>query len=269
MRTLRIGLCQMNSRDNREENFCKIEEMTEYCAGEGAEVVLFPEQSTYLSARGVLENAEPLEGKIVNRLREIARKNKVYLHNGSFLEKAKTGNKVHNTSVFIDPQGDILTTYRKIHLFDVEIPGSVSNRESDTVEPGKEVVTCKTGLANFGFSICYDLRFPELFRRLTDAGAEVVFLPAAFTLYTGKDHWEPLLRARAIENQIYLVAVNQTGTFDQKSQTYGNSLVVDPWGTVIARAREEVGCTVAALDLDFITRVREKIPSLKNRVNLS
>lgn len=257
---------QINSRNKIDDNFKQIEEAAECCAGEGAEIVVFPEQSTYLSGEGVIETAEPLDGRIINRFREIARKHKIYLHNGSFLEKVKNQNKVYNTSVFFDPAGEILTSYRKMHLFDVEIPGAVSIRESDTVEPGKEIVTLKTDLACFGFTICYDIRFPELYRKLVDRGAEIIFVPAAFTLYTGKDHWEVLLRARAIESQAYVVAVDQFGTYDSDHQSFGNSMVIDPWGTVIAKAKEEKSSVVAVLDLDFLKRVREKLPSLKHRV---
>jgi predicted amidohydrolase len=268
MRQITVGLCQMNTKNDVEDSFRQIEEMSAFCSSEGAQLVVFPEYSTYLADDGIIEAGEFLDGPIITRFREIARKNKLFVHNGSFIEKDKSESKVFNTSVFIDPNGEIRATYRKIHLFDVVIPGTVDIRESETIKRGNNIVTLENEIGNFGFSICYDLRFPELYRKLTDLGATVIFLPSAFTLYTGKDHWEPLLRARAIENQVYLIAVDQFGAYAEGHFSYGNSMIVDPWGTVVARAREEVGCTIYKLDLDAVDRVREKIPCLNHRVNL-
>ncbi len=265
MKTLRIALGQLNSRDNVSENFRSMERLLEEAAGAGARLMVFPECSSYLSSQGAADAAEPLDGPIMSRFREMAVKYGLDIHNGSFIEKNPDTGAVHNTSVYIDRQGEVQAVYRKIHLFDMASDGKASYRESATYTAGRETVFRSLPLGDFGFAICYDLRFPELFRALTLAGARLIFLPAAFTLFTGKDHWEPLLRARAIENQVYMVAPGQFGSCPVDRVTYGNSLVVDPWGTVIARAGDRVGIVTADIHWNWQDEVRGRLPCLEHR----
>lgn len=269
MNNIRIGVIQLNTKDNIEESFGEIEKYAEECAGKGADLIVLPELSTYLSENGVLDIAEDMGGSIIRRFKQIAEKFGVYLHNGSFAEKSGKEGKAYNTSVLINPEGGIVGVYRKIHLFDVDLSGGLSYRESDRYLPGSKAVVCDTDIGKLGFTICYDLRFPELFRNLAVRGAELIFVPAAFTLMTGKDHWEPLLRARAIENQVYIVAANQFGKHPEDKSCYGNSMIVDPWGKVIARASDKPGCIVADIDWSYLVGVRSRIPSLKNMTEFS
>jgi len=194
-----------------------------------------------------------------------ATKHKLYILCGSILEKSKELDKVFNTSVLIDPQGEIISRYRKIHLFNLEIKGGPLYRESTFVQPGREIVTIDTKRTNFGLSICYDLRFPELYRKLTFNGARVIFIPAAFTLHTGKDHWEPLIRARAIENQAYIVAPAQVGSHLPGKQCYGKSMIVDPWGIIMSKASDREMVIYAEIDFPYQDEIRGKLPSLLNR----
>jgi predicted amidohydrolase len=191
----------------------------------------------------------------------------MWVHGGSVLEIAD-GNRIFNTSVLIDRDGELLATYRKIHLFDADPPGALPSRESFLFAAGDEVVTAETEFGRAGLSICYDVRFPELYRRLVVAGAVLLFVPAAFRYETGVDHWDVLLRARAIEDQAFVLAAAQWGTWgppERERRTYGNSLAVDPWGRVIARAEDGVGVAFAELDLDEVRRVRQMLPALRHR----
>jgi predicted amidohydrolase len=185
---------------------------------------------------------------------------RIVLVGGSFLERAPDDGKSYNTSLLVLPDGTIAARYRKIHLFDVDLPGEVSVRESDTRAHGRDVVTAATPLGTIGLSVCYDLRFPELYRKLTHAGATILTVPSAFTFYTGAAHWEPLLRARAIENQAYVVAPNQAGKSPHGFPDYGNSMIVDPWGVIVARAAEGEQVIVAELDPERVARVRREMP---------
>jgi predicted amidohydrolase len=172
---------------------------------------------------------------------------------------------VYNTCVVVAPSGEIVSSYRKIHLFDIGIPGAAEFRESRTVVPGNEAITCELPFGKLGLSICYDVRFPELYRALTIAGARVIVVPAAFTLHTGKDHWRPLLTARAIENQIYILAAAQFGRANEKRVCWGHSLIADPWGAVIAEAPDKEGICVAEIDTEFQDKVRRELPCLSHR----
>ena len=188
----------------------------------------------------------------------------IHLLAGSFLEKTPEA-RAYNTSLLFSPEGEILAQYRKIHLFDIDIPGQVSIKESDTKKPGQEVVTCETGVGTVGLSVCYDLRFPELYRQLADNGAELICVPAAFTFPTGAAHWEPLLRARAIENQSYLIAPNQIGKNVHGFADYGNSMIIDPWGKVIARAPDKECVITAEIDREYVEKIRKELPCLAHR----
>jgi predicted amidohydrolase len=181
------------------------------------------------------------------------------------MEVGAPGGRVYNTSVLLGPDGRQLAVYRKIHLFDAEVGDGATYRESDTVAPGASPVTAETPLGTVGLTICYDLRFPELYRALARAGATLLTVPAAFTLMTGKDHWEVLLRARAIENQAYVLAPAQGGRHTDQRVTYGHAMVVDPWGLVVARASDGEGLALAELDTELLARVRKNLPALRHR----
>jgi len=181
------------------------------------------------------------------------------VHIGSYLER--DGDRFFNTGVVFDPKGERIAVYRKIHLFDVEIPGGKSYRESDTISPGTEVVTFPIGAFRFGMATCYDLRFPELFRRLAQIGADVILLPAAFTLQTGRDHWELLLRARAVENLCWVAAAGQWGPAPPDHLTFGRSMVINPWGLVVGQAPDGVSTLIARLDLETIHEIRTRFPA--------
>ena len=235
-------------------------------AARGAKVVALPEVFNW---RGDKEeekrNAEPISGPTASLMSESARELGLYLLAGSILEEIPGSSKAYNTSLLFDPQGNAIARYRKIHLFDVQLKRGVSTMESETRQSGGDVVVAKTAICPMGLSICYDLRFPELYRALVDDGAQVIFVPSAFTALTGQAHWEPLLRARAIENQVYIIAPDQMGHNPKSFATYGNSMILDPWGRVLARAADDPGMIFAEIDLDYLTNVRKKLPSLSHR----
>ena len=233
-------------------------------AADGAELVALPEKWNLLAEGGeLLAGAEPLDGPTLGAARGWARELGIHLLAGSIAEEG-AGAKSFNTSVLIGPGGEGVATYRKIHMFDVEV-GGVSYRESAHEEPGEEIVSGEVGGVVLGLSVCYDLRFPELFRILAVRGARILAVPSAFTLATGRDHWEPLLRARAVENQAFVLAPNQIGEAAPHFHSYGRSAIVDPWGTVLATAPDRECFVAAELDFAAQDRVRESLPSLANR----
>jgi len=237
----KVAAIQMTSINDKKVNLKKAERFISLAAEEGAKVVVLPEMFNFSGkSEEKRENAEPVPGPTINQLKELVRKFKIYLLCGSILEKSEEkGKKIfYNTSVFLNPRGEIIARYRKLHLFDVILPDGSSRRESELITPGDQIVQVVTPVAVFGLSICYDLRFPELYRRLAKEGVQVVFVPSAFTLQTGKDHWETLVKARAIENQFYLIAPDQTGKDPEGKRYWGKSMIVDPWGTVLAKAPE-------------------------------
>ena len=258
---------QMTSRGDVAENLETLRRRVGEAAGRGAELVVLPENFAFM---GVGENdkmaiAEPLgDGPIQTALGDMARAAQIWLVAGGMPERTE-GAKVHNSCLVYDPGGTRVAVYRKIHLFDVQIPGAAEFMESRTVAPGAETVVVETPLAPVGLSVCYDIRFPELYRELARHGARVVVVPSAFTLHTGKDHWHTLLRARAIENQVYVLAAAQFGRANEKRVTYGHSLIVDPWGAVVAEASDREGVVVAEIDLDFQDKVRRELPCLSHR----
>jgi predicted amidohydrolase len=207
-------------------------------------------------------HAETIPGPSTAAMAAVARETRVHLLMGSILERAADDTRSFNTSCLLSPAGELLTRYRKIHLFDVDLPGRVTVRESDARAPGDEVVVTETELGILGTSICYDLRFPELYRRQAKAGAELLLMPSAFTFTTGSAHWEVLCRARAIENQCYFLAANQTGMSPHGFADFGNSLIVDPWGAVLARAGDGEGVALAEIDRGYLARVRRELPAL-------
>jgi len=261
---LRVAAVQLNSRNDRDANLAAAERLVRAAAADGAELVALPEKWNLLAAgEELLAGAEPLDGPSLTAARAWARELGIHLLAGSIAEPGE-GEKASNTSVLIGADGEDLAVYRKIHMFDVDA-GGVSYRESEYERPGSEVVTAPLGELIAGLGICYDLRFPELFRILAVRGARIFTLPSAFTAATGCDHWEVLLRARAIENQAFVVAPNQVGQAPPHFDSFGHSAIVDPWGTMLAIARDEECFVAAELDLSGQDRVRESLPSLANR----
>ncbi len=260
------AVCQMNSGPDRRKNLDSARELIAKAASLGASLVCLPENFELMaSAQEKRAQAEPLGGPTIAGLRDLARALGVTLLCGSFAERSASEGKIHNTSVLVGPDGAILATYRKIHLFDVEIGDGATYRESELVAPGDDPVASDTALGRLGLSICYDLRFPELYRRLVRQGAEILAVPAAFTLATGRDHWEVLLRARAVENQCYVVAAAQWGEHPGRRVTYGRSMIVDPWGTVLCQCPDGTGVAVAEIDRAALARIRRALPALDHR----
>lgn len=267
MDTMRVALVQINSRHDKEANIRRAEELIDQAAATGARLVALPEYVNFLGPREQHEEiAETIPGPITERFSAKAKEHGIYLLGGSIHERTGTPGKFYNTSVLYGPDGEMLARYRKIHLFDIDLTGNVSANESATILPGEEIVTAEVDGHTVGLSICYDLRFPELFRIMALEGAEIIMLPAAFTMATGKDHWEPLIRARAIENSLFMIAPAQVGEHPPHRQCYGRSMVVDPWGVVLAQAGDIPTVITATLELDEISRVRAQVPSLRNRM---
>jgi deaminated glutathione amidase len=256
---------QMSSTPDKEENKVVAEALVREAVSAGADLVALPELWSCHGLDEVYrENAEPVPGPTTAFLGNLARELGVYVLGGSILEGGSDAERLSNTSTFFNPSGEMTAVYRKIHLFDVK----VSDREyleSANIAPGKVIVTAKAGAATLGLSVCYDVRFPELYRLLALRGAEILAVPAAFTLQTGKDHWEILLRARAVENQAFVIAPAQWGRKADGRWTYGRSTIVDPWGTVLATCPDRDGHVLATLDLDYLDRFRTEFPALANR----
>lgn len=248
-------------------NLATAEELVCTAARRGARLIALPELFFWGGGRDAeLSAAESIPGPTTTALSGLARELGVYLVGGSILEKVDGLDKVYNSCATFDPSGAMIATYRKVHLFDVEIGDRVAVRESATRAAGAEPVIVSCDFATLGLAICYDLRFPELFRRLVDQRATVVCMPSAFTFTTGAAHWEPLLRARAIENQVYVIAPNQHGRGASGVLNYGHSMIVDPWGTVLASAGDGDGVILADIDLNYLERVRREIPCLDHRL---
>jgi predicted amidohydrolase len=261
---VRAAAVQLNS-NAKARNLAAAERLVRAAAADGAELVALPEKWNLLaSGEEMAAGAEPLDGPSLAAARDWARTLGIHLLAGSVAERAEDGEKAFNTSVLIGPAGEDLAVYRKIHLFDVEA-GGVSYRESEHEQAGEEIVSAPAGNVELGLTVCYDLRFPELYRILAVRGARLIAVPSAFTLATGRDHWEVLLRARAIENQIFVLAPNQVGEAPPHYSSYGHSAIVDPWGVVLASAVDGEGFVAAELDLDAQDRVRDSFPSLANR----
>jgi predicted amidohydrolase len=256
----------MDTKNDKEANVEMALSLLNEAGEAGADMAALPEMFTFMGNKEKYRNAaEEIPGPVTEQLATKAREHDMWVHGGSMFEVADDPGKVHNTTVVFDSDGQRQATYRKIHLFDVEIGDEVVTQESARVVPGDEIVTVDTDFATVGLSICYDLRFPELFSSLAGRGADVIVLPAAFTKHTGKDHWEPLLRARAIETQSYVVAPGQIGDKPNSIPSYGRSLVVDPWGNVITKASDTVGVVTADLDFEYLDTVQRELPSLEHK----
>jgi predicted amidohydrolase len=267
--TLRVAAVQMSSQDDVAHNLARARALAEEAAAAGAKLVALPENFAYLGdetgKRAIAEDVDAGQGPITTEVRAVARDLGVWLVAGGMPERSGDVERPFNTSLLVDPAGAIVARYRKIHLFDVDTSDGKKYRESEATSAGSDVTVADAAGIQLGMTVCYDVRFPELFRRLVAAGARLVTVPAAFTVPTGKDHWHVLLRARAIENQIYVVAPAQHGTHPKGRQTYGKSLVVDPWGDVVAQAAEGEGLCLAQLDTAYQDRVRAGLPCLAHK----
>jgi predicted amidohydrolase len=265
---MRVGVVQLTSTDDLDSNLTATEHWVRQAVDRGAELVALPEMFAYLRREGSgFPHAQGVDGEIIARVRGLARELGVRIVAGSFAEEIPEQTRVHNTSVSISPEGEVDGVYRKIHLFDVDLgsAGGGAYAESASVAPGEELVVVPTPFGGIGLSICYDLRFPELYRALAAQGARFVTVPSAFTPHTGKDHWEVLLRARAIENQVFAIAPAQCGRHSPDRASYGRSLIVDPWGVVLAQLGDQPGVAVAECALDELEHVRESLPALRHR----
>ncbi len=253
---------QLCAGSDKTANLDKAEAFAVEAARQQARLVVLPEVFLWRGPRAEeVGSAEPIPGPTTHRLAALARRLHVHLVAGSLLEQNGT-DRAFNTSILFDARGEILARYRKLHLFDVDLPDRVTIRESDTRASGSDVTMVPTELGVIGMTICYDLRFPELYRRLTLAGAEIITVPSAFTFPTGAAHWEILLRARAIENQVYVIAPDQIGKSPSGIVDFGNSMIVDPWGTPLARAADREMMILAEIDRDHQERVRRELPCL-------
>jgi predicted amidohydrolase len=263
---MRVAAVQLNSTADTAANLAAADRLTRAAAADGARLIVLPEKWTVIGSDEQLRaGAQALDGPAISWARATARELGVDLVAGSIAEHVVGQEKLANTCVHVDSEGEVRAVYRKVHMFDVEIDGR-AYRESDVEQAGEEIVLSETADGvELGLSICYDLRFPELFRILAVRGARVIALPSAFTLPTTRDHWETLIRARAIENQTFVIAANQVGAHPGGNRSGGRSMIVDPWGVVLAQAPDREGYIVAECDLESQREIRARLPALSNR----
>ena len=265
----KAAVVQLNSNSDAERNWQQAEECIRGAAADGAVLLVTPENTNFLGPHeDKVRAAEPLTGTTCSRFSRLAEELEVSLVLGSFNEIGPDSHRCYNTAVVFGPSGDTLASYRKVHLFDIDLSPEVSFVESDTVAPGDQAVSCDAPSGGrLGLSICYDLRFGELYRKLVDQGAEIIVVPSAFTARTGRDHWRPLLKARAIETQCWWLAAAQTGRHDDGGlrESHGHSMILDPWGEVVAEVSEGVGWAVAEIDLERVSEVRRSMPVQAHR----
>lgn len=260
-----VAAIQLTSTDNIESNLERSQFFIRQAASRGAQIVSLPENFAYLRSEGeTVACAQTLPGEFIQRMQLLAKELSIYILCGSIPEKIPASDKIYNTSVLVNPSGELAAIYRKIHLFDIVMEGRASFQESKLVQAGTELATAETEFGIVGLTICYDLRFPELYRRLTLSGARLVFVPSAFTEFTGKDHWDVLLRARAIENQLFIIAPAQSGQHNPKRRSYGRSMIVDPWGNILAQAPDQECVILAELDLNHQDKIRKELPCLQH-----
>jgi predicted amidohydrolase len=260
-----VAVAQMTSTADVEGNLATATDLVEQAAARGAAFVGLPENFAFLRSEGEpVPEPQALDGPWVSRMAELARRLKVSVLLGSLPERIENDPRISNTSVLLGPDGATLAVYRKIHLFDIDLPGMEHLKESRAVRPGEELVVAASPVGPLGLSICYDLRFPELYRALVRRGARVLLVPSAFTARTGKAHWEVLLRARAIENLAYVLAPAQYGHHGEGRTSHGHAMIVDPWGQVVARVPDGCGIAVAELDLERQDRLRRELPALSH-----
>ncbi|ESR49404.1 Deaminated glutathione amidase /cytosolic [Citrus sinensis] len=271
--SVRVAVAQMTSINDLAANFATCSRLVKEAASAGAKLLCLPENFSYVGDKDgdSLKVAETLDGPIMQGYCSLARESRVWLSLGGFQEKGSDDAHLCNTHVLVDDAGNIRSTYRKMHLFDVDIPGGRSYKESSFTEAGKDIVAVDSPVGRLGPTVCYDLRFPELYQQLRfQHEAQVLLVPSAFTKVTGQAHWEILLRARAIETQCYVIAAAQAGKHNDKRESYGDSLIIDPWGTVIGRLPDRLSTGIAVADIDFslIDSVRAKMPIAKHRKSI-
>lgn len=268
MKSYLAAALQMTSVPDLEKNLTQAEELIDLAVRRGAEYITLPENFSFLGDESSkLAQAAEICSSSEKFLKTMAQRYQVTLLGGGY--PVPTGDdRVYNTALLVDPNGNILLRYEKVHLFDVNLPDGNTYQESSTVTSGHQLPSvCKTpNLGILGMSVCYDVRFPELYRHLSQLGAEVITVPAAFTAYTGKDHWQVLLQARAIENTCYVIAPAQTGFHNHIRQSHGHAMIVDPWGIVLADAGQDVGMAIAEITPSRLRQVRQQMPSLNHRV---
>lgn len=273
MTEITVAAAQLESQDDVEQNLAIARDLVGVAARRGAALVLLPENFAFMGpeedkrriAEVVREEASADDGPIVRAMREAAREHRIHVIAGGLPEQSADRDRPFNTSVVFEPGGSARVRYRKIHLFDVEVGDGASYRESASTSAGDKAVVAELAGLSVGLSVCYDVRFPELYRKLADGGAALATVPAAFTLMTGKDHWHVLLRARAIESQMYVLSAGQCGAHPRGRRTYGKSCLIDPWGDVIAQASDGVGIVSGVVDLGRLARIRASLPSLSHR----
>lgn len=271
MKSYLAAAVQMTSLPDLDKNLTQAEEWIDLAVRRGAELISLPENFSFLGEETLkVEQASTIASQTEKFLQTIAQRYQITLLGGGYPVPAAAG-QVTNTSVLVGPDGQTLARYDKVHLFDVDLPDGNTYQESATVQAGQQYpgVYASEDLGRLGFSICYDVRFPELYRHLADQSAEVIFVPAAFTAFTGKDHWQVLLQARAIENTAYIIAPAQTGVHYGRRQTHGHAMIVDPWGIVLANAGREPGLAIAEITPRRLAKVRQQMPCLQHRVSLS
>jgi predicted amidohydrolase len=265
---LRVAAIQLNSGDDVSANLHRCEEWARRMRDQGADLVVLPENFAFFGPEEKRrECAESVtgDGPIWGALRRMATDNGLFVLGGGWPERNPDEQRPYNAATLVGPDGSIVAHYRKIHLFDVTLPSGATLMESSVTTPGEDVVVADIGGVTVGLTICYDLRFPELYRALVERGAKLICVPSAFTAETGKDHWHLLNRARAVESQCWVVSPNQWGQHGRGRQTYGHSMIVDPWGTVVAEASDKETCVMAQLDFELLDAIRSRLPSLKHR----
>jgi deaminated glutathione amidase len=269
MKSYLAAAIQMTSVPDLRKNLAQAEELIDLAVRQGAELVGLPENFSFMGEeKDKLTQASAIATETETFLKTIAQRYQVTILGGGFPVPVGSTGKVYNTALLIDPTGKELACYRKVHLFDVNVPDGNTYQESSTVMAGTELppVYISEKLGSIGLSVCYDVRFPELYRHLSSKGVDVIFVPAAFTAFTGKDHWQVLLQARAIENTCYVIAPAQTGTHYARRQTHGHAMIIDPWGMILADAGEQPGVAIAEINPGRIEQVRRQMPSLEHRV---
>lgn len=270
MKSYLVAAVQMNSRPDLQDNLAHAEDLIDLAVRQGAELVALPENFSFLGDEAAkIAQAEAIAQASEKFLKRMAQRHQITVLGGGFPVPAETG-RVFNRALLVGPNGEELARYDKVHLFDVNLPDGNTYQESGTVIAGVQLPTVypSKDFGNLGMSICYDVRFPELYRHLSQMGAEVLFVPAAFTAYTGKDHWQVLLQARAIENTCYIIAPAQTGRHNSMRQSHGHALVIDPWGVILADAGTQPGVAIASVEPSRLEQVRRQMPSLNHRVFL-
>ncbi len=263
-----VAAVQMTSTANKAENLAIAERLVRRASKRGAQLVAIPELFNCLGEpETIVANAEPIPGPTSQLMGQLAAELGITLVAGSIGEQTES-KKICNTSLIFGPDGSPLAKYQKVHLFDIDLPGRVTFRESDFMTPGEVLAITETEVGQLAQATCYDIRFPNLFQLYADRGAEIIVTPSAFTLPTGRDHWEVLLRARAIENQVFIVAPNQFGKHGGELNSYGRSMIIDPWGTVLAKAADGEGVITAEIDFDSQKQIRSRLPCLQHRRDL-